>query len=230
LLSGVVCHRGWQGDHAGAPISPTAGHGRPAVVTDAGSGPRDWPTDGRIWMASGSRLRVVAVAGRGSRAGRRALADRVDPISRAGGQEVPEDLADRVAAARRRTSADRNRCCGGKRIRPALRRSRLKCSIGNIIFGWTHDQHVNRIQQTSDSLVLTYGYMDYVRTVHMNAQRPKNIQPTIGGHSIGSWTAMFWLWIRSDSRPACLIPIGGLQFSAQMHVVSASRSIPRRTR
>ena len=33
----------------------------------------------------------------------------------------------------------------------------LKCSISNIIFGWTHDQHVNEIVQKSDSITLNYG-------------------------------------------------------------------------
>ena len=65
---------------------------------------------------------------------------------------------------------------------------RSKCDVANIMFGWVHDRHVNEITQTDKQITMKYGYMDFVRTIHMDQkQHPKNIKPSRGGHSIGSW-------------------------------------------
>lgn len=64
----------------------------------------------------------------------------------------------------------------------------IHCDIGNIFFGWTHDGHVNQITQYEDRILLQYGYMDYLRTVHLNMDtHPADIVPSRGGHSIGHW-------------------------------------------
>ena len=45
-----------------------------------------------------------------------------------------------------------------------------------------------RISQTEDAITLTYGFMDIVRTIHMNLdEHPAEITPTRAGHSIGRW-------------------------------------------
>jgi hypothetical protein len=64
----------------------------------------------------------------------------------------------------------------------------IHCDIGNIFFGWTHDSHVNEIKQYDDHIVMQYGYMDFVRTIHLNMdEHPQNIVPSRSGHSIGHW-------------------------------------------
>lgn len=64
----------------------------------------------------------------------------------------------------------------------------IHCDIGNVFFGWTHDSHVNEVIQYEDRIVLQYGYMDFVRTIHLDMdEHPENIVPSRGGHSIGHW-------------------------------------------
>ena len=64
----------------------------------------------------------------------------------------------------------------------------IHCDIGNIYFGWTHDGHVNAVKQFDDRIELQYGYMDYLRTIHLDMEsHPDNIVPTRGGHSMGRW-------------------------------------------
>jgi hypothetical protein len=96
----------------------------------------------------------------------------------------------------------------------------LKCNPGNIIFGWTHDQNVNRIVQGKDKIVLTYGYMDFVRTIHMNmAQHPKKITPSTGGHSIGKWDGDTLVVDTIGFKPSALIPIRAIMHSDQLSVI-----------
>ena len=96
----------------------------------------------------------------------------------------------------------------------------IKCNPANIIFGWTHDQNVNRITQGKDEIVLTYGYMDFVRTIHMNmTEHPKKITPSTGGHSIGKWEGDVLVVDTIGFLPGVLIPLSGLMHSDQLHVV-----------
>ena len=96
----------------------------------------------------------------------------------------------------------------------------IKCNPANIIFGWTHDQHVNEIVQKKDEVVLKYGYMDFVRTIHLNqAEHPKKITPSTAGHSIGKWEGDVLVVDTIGFKPSVLIPISGLMHSHQMHVV-----------
>ena len=95
----------------------------------------------------------------------------------------------------------------------------LKCSPSNIIFGWTHDQNVNKITQTKDALTLTYGYMDFVRTIYLNlSEHPKNLAPSIAGHSIGTWEGDVLVVDTIGFAPGVLIPISGLMHSNQLRV------------
>ena len=96
----------------------------------------------------------------------------------------------------------------------------LKCSPANIIFGWTHDQNVNKITQTKDTLTLTYGYMDFIRTIHLNlSEHPKTITPSISGHSIGKWEGDALVVDTTGFLPGVLIPISGLMHSDKLHVI-----------
>jgi hypothetical protein len=96
----------------------------------------------------------------------------------------------------------------------------IKCDIANIIFGWTHDENVNEIIQTKDTITLKYGYMDFVRSIHMNqAVHPQNLPPSRGGHSIGKWEGDTLVVDTVGLAAGVLVPINGVMFSNQAHVV-----------
>ena len=65
---------------------------------------------------------------------------------------------------------------------------RFHCQATNILLDWWFDQLVNQVVQTEDTIELTYGFMDIVRTIHLDLdEHPENIEPSIAGHSIGKW-------------------------------------------
>ena len=65
---------------------------------------------------------------------------------------------------------------------------RFHCKATNILLDWWFDQLVNEIEQTQDDIKLTYGFMDIVRTIHLDLDKhPDDIEPGIAGHSIGKW-------------------------------------------
>lgn len=94
----------------------------------------------------------------------------------------------------------------------------IKCSPANIVFGWTHDQHVNDITHKGSTIVLQYGYMDLVRTIHMNAGHPKTLTPSLAGHSTGAWDGEVLVVDTVGFAPGVLIPLAGVMHSQQMHV------------
>jgi hypothetical protein len=93
------------------------------------------------------------------------------------------------------------------------------CNPANILFGWTHDQHVNEITQKRDEIAIQYGYMDFVRTVHLNAKHPARIVPSTAGHSTGTWDGDVLVVDTVGLKTSVLIPIAGIMHSDQMHVV-----------
>lgn len=96
----------------------------------------------------------------------------------------------------------------------------IKCDPANILFGWVHDRHVNEIVQKDSEITLKYGYMDFVRTIHMNqAEHPKKIKPSRGGHSIGKWDGDVLAVDTVGFSAGVLIPIIGVMHSDQMHIV-----------
>ena len=65
---------------------------------------------------------------------------------------------------------------------------RFRCETTSILFDWTFDGPVNRIEQSDDAIVLRYGQMGLQRTIHMNgAARPANVAPSRAGYSVGRW-------------------------------------------
>ena len=65
---------------------------------------------------------------------------------------------------------------------------RFKCQTTSIIFDWTFDGPVNRIEQNADTITLKYGQMGLERTIYMNpATRPNNVAPSRAGYSVGRW-------------------------------------------
>ena len=65
---------------------------------------------------------------------------------------------------------------------------RLRCETTNILWDWSFDNPVNRIEQTATQITLIYGTLNLVRTIHLNQQGfPDNIEPSRAGYSIGRW-------------------------------------------
>ncbi|MBX2849451.1 MAG: hypothetical protein KTR16_14090 [Acidiferrobacterales bacterium] len=103
---------------------------------------------------------------------------------------------------------------------------RFHCQASNIFHDWTFNQAINQIEQTDDKIIIKYGFMDIVRTIHMDMdEHPDNIIPSRAGHSIGRWegdtlvvdTIGFtegWLYIGGG-----LGNINGVKHSDQMHTV-----------
>lgn len=94
----------------------------------------------------------------------------------------------------------------------------IHCDIGNIFFGWTHDGHVNEITQYDDRVVMQYGYMDFVRTIHLSLdEHPQNIVPSRGGHSIGHWEGDTLVVDTVGFTQGILFALSGIPNSDQMH-------------
>lgn len=65
---------------------------------------------------------------------------------------------------------------------------RFSCEATNIFHDFWFDQHVNKFEQTDSAIVITYGFMDIVRTIHLDMdEHPANIELSRAGHSIGKW-------------------------------------------
>jgi hypothetical protein len=79
----------------------------------------------------------------------------------------------------------------GERAAAAFTREdnpRFRCETTSILFDWTFDGPVNRIEQTGDAIVLRYGQMGLERTIHLNATaRPASVAPSRAGYSVGRW-------------------------------------------
>jgi hypothetical protein len=75
----------------------------------------------------------------------------------------------------------------GERAAAAFTREdnpRFRCETTSILFDWTFDGPVNRIEQTDEAITLRYGQMGLTRTIHLNAARPPTA-PSRAGHSVG---------------------------------------------
>lgn len=97
---------------------------------------------------------------------------------------------------------------------------RFHCQATNIFQDWTFDQHINRITQEQDTITLQYGFMDIVRTIHMNMnEHPKDLQPSISGHSIGKWEGDTLVVDTVGFLPGYLDGRGGVMYSDRMHVI-----------
>lgn len=96
----------------------------------------------------------------------------------------------------------------------------LGCHPINIIEGWNHDQHVNHIEQTDDKIMLQYGYVDFARTIHLDAdQHPQGIEPSVAGYSIGRWDGEVLNVETIGFLPGVLLHQGGVSHTADMRIV-----------
>ncbi len=96
----------------------------------------------------------------------------------------------------------------------------LRCHIVNIIGAWNHDENVNEITQSDDLITIQYGFMDFVRTVHLGmGEHPSGITPSAGGHSIGRWDGDTLVIDTVGFEAGVLEHRSGQKHSDQMHIV-----------
>jgi hypothetical protein len=94
---------------------------------------------------------------------------------------------------------------------------RMRCETTSIIFDWTFDGPVNRISRDGDTIVIAYGRQAFTRTVHMNAEHPADIAPSLAGHSVGRWDGDALVVDTIGFAPGVLVP--PVLNSEQLHVV-----------
>jgi hypothetical protein len=99
-----------------------------------------------------------------------------DPVAAAWDRPIPVRLTDKGKLAL-------------QSFNPATRDNpRLRCEPTGIIFDWTFDSVVNRIEQTSARITLRYGHMDLARVIHLDRKTPPvQLKPSREGYSIGHW-------------------------------------------
>lgn len=97
---------------------------------------------------------------------------------------------------------------------------RFHCIATNVFIDWTFDQHVNSVEQSEDVITLTYGFMDIVRTIHLNLDtHPENVEPSRAGHSIGKWEGDTLVVDTVGFEEGYLDTRQGIKHSDQLHVV-----------
>jgi len=99
----------------------------------------------------------------------------------------------------------------------------LSCMPTNIVLDWIFEREQNNITQTADTVTLHYGYLEQVRTVHLDqAEHPPALEPSRLGHSIGRWEGDVLVVDTIGFEPGVFDYAGELGFtmhSAEWHVV-----------
>ena len=96
----------------------------------------------------------------------------------------------------------------------------LKCEISNIIDAMGRNDAINEIRQSGDTITIRYGYMDYLRTIHLGLDaHPDDIGLTPGGHSIGKWEGNTLVVDTIGFTPSILNPQVGVPTSDAFHVI-----------
>jgi hypothetical protein len=97
---------------------------------------------------------------------------------------------------------------------------RLRCAPTNILFDWTFEQDVNRIEQDESRITLRYGSMGIERTIHLDiGSHPNDLEPSLAGHSIGRWEEDVLVVDTVGFEPGILSADGRLPHSEGLHVV-----------
>jgi hypothetical protein len=96
---------------------------------------------------------------------------------------------------------------------------RLRCEPTNILFDWTFEMDVNRIEQNPQQIKMYYGSMGIERTIHLNmSAHPDSLTPSIAGHSIGRWENDVLVVDTVGFAPGILSADGRLPHSGSLHV------------
>ena len=61
--------------------------------------------------------------------------------------------------------------------------------------------------------------MDFVRTIHLDGEHPKNLPLTRGGHSTGKWEGDTLVVDTVALAPSVLIPMAGIMLSDKAHII-----------
>ena len=94
---------------------------------------------------------------------------------------------------------------------------RFNCESTNIIFDYDFDQMINRIEQTGSAVIITYGFMDMVRTIHLVGEFPDEIEPSVTGYSLGKWEGDTLVVNTKGFKPGFLQAPGGNRTSCVRH-------------
>ncbi len=97
---------------------------------------------------------------------------------------------------------------------------RLRCEPTNVIFDWTFEMDVNRIDQTETEIRMRYGSMGIERVIDLAAaEHPADIEPGVAGHSIGRWEDDVLIVETVGFAPGILSADGRVPHSDQMRIV-----------
>jgi hypothetical protein len=100
----------------------------------------------------------------------------------------------------------------------------LQCESVGIIHGWPFSRFVNQITQSDTKVTILYGYMDLNRTIHLDvAEHPKNMLPSVAGHSIGHWKDDVLVVDTAGISAGAVFPLRKVMHSDQYHVVERFR-------
>lgn len=103
----------------------------------------------------------------------------------------------------------------------------MECNYLNLINAWIHDENVNDIIQTDEEVLLKYGFMDVVRTIHLNMEaHPENLTPSYTGHSIGKWEGDTLVVNTVAIQESVLNHFNGQKHSDQVEVTERFRVDP----
>ena len=86
---------------------------------------------------------------------------------------------------------------------------RFKCEPTNIIFDYAFDQMLNKIEQTASAMIISYGFMDMVRVIHLDGDFPDEIEPSVAGYSVGEWDGDTLVVETKGFKPGFLQAPGG---------------------
>ena len=157
-----------------------------------------------------------------------------------GARGSPESLAaDPVRAAWDRPIPVKLTDAGRKALQtfnPASRDNpRLRCEATNILFDWTFDSVVNRVEQTPTRITMRYGHMDLTRTIHLDQKSPpQNEKPSLAGYSVGRWDGDALVVETTAFTPGVLNADARILHGAQLRITeryeldAAGRKLTRR--
>ncbi len=94
---------------------------------------------------------------------------------------------------------------------------KFNCEPTNIIYDYDFDQLWNKFEQTGSAIVITYGFMGMVRTIHLVGGFPDEIEPSVTGYSVGKWEGDTLVVHTIGFKPGFLIAIGGSQTRSVRH-------------
>jgi hypothetical protein len=131
-----------------------------------------------------------------------------DPVKAAWDRPIPVRLTDKGKQAL-------------QGFNPATRDNpRLRCEPTGIIFDWTFDSVVNRIEQTPARITMRYGHMDLTRVIHLDRKAaPGDVKPSVAGYSIGRWEGNVLVVETTGFSPGVLNADSRILHGARLRIV-----------